>query len=112
MASEGRLLHLLFCNLKSTSYLDHLLYSFFQVVGNTVRQLQHLVTDESCVECHDLFVAETKKGGTGGSFGSAAERLAAEVAYQKEAERLLSDENCLKIILVRFQASVYRAVVP
>jgi hypothetical protein len=61
------------------------------------------VTDESCVECYDLFLAESKSNGTGGNCGSAAERQIAELIYQKKAEKLLADENCMKIILVRFR---------
>ena len=72
----------------------------FQVVGNAVRQLQHLVTDDSCIECYDLFVAESKNRGTGGNCGSAAERQIAEIIYQKKAEKLLADENCMKVIIV------------
>jgi len=71
------------------------------VVGNAVRQLQHLVTDEACVECYDLFLSESKMNGTGGNCGSAAERQIPELIYQKKAEKLLTDENCMKIILVR-----------
>jgi paired amphipathic helix protein Sin3a len=72
------------------------------VVGNAVRQLQHLVSDESCVQCYDLFVAESKNDGTGGNCGSAADRQIAEIVYQKKAEKLLTDENCIKIFLVLF----------
>ncbi len=71
------------------------------MVGNAVRQLQHLVTDEACVECYDLFLSESKRNGTGGNCGSAAERQIPELIYQKKAEKLLTDENCMKIILVR-----------
>ena len=70
------------------------------MVGNAVRQLQHLVTDESCVECYDLFLSESKSSGTGGTCGSVAERQIPELIYQKKAEKLLADENCMKIILV------------
>ncbi len=82
---------------------DKTFFCLLQVVGNAVRQLQHLVTDESCVECYDLFLAESKSNGTGGNCGSAAERQIAELIYQKKAEKLLADENCMKIILVRFR---------
>ena len=69
-------------------------------MGNAVRQLQHLVTDESCIECFDLFTAESKNRGTGGCCGNAADRQVAEIVYQKKAEKLLADENCMKIIIV------------
>jgi hypothetical protein len=70
------------------------------VVVNAVRQLQHLVTDESSVECCDLFVSESKNHGTGGGCRSAADRQVPEIIYQKKAEKLLTDENCMKIIMV------------
>ena len=72
----------------------------FQVVGNAVRQLQYLVTDESCVECYDLFQAESKNNATGGYCGSAADRQIPELLYQKKAEKLLADENCMKVFVV------------
>ncbi len=59
------------------------------------------MTDESCVECYDLFISESKQNGTGSSCALAAERQIAEMIYQKKAEKLLADENCMKIILVR-----------
>ncbi len=77
-----------------------------QVIGNAVRQLQHLVSDESCVECYDLFISESKSNGTGGMCSSAAERQIPELIYQKKAEKLLSDENCMKIVLVNFNLSL------
>jgi len=70
------------------------------VIGNAVRQLQYLVTDDSCIECYDLFMAESKNRGTGGNCGNAADRQVPEIVYQKKAEKLLADENCMKIIIV------------
>ena len=71
------------------------------MIGNAVRQLQYLVTDDSCVECYELFQSESKKGATGGYCGTAANRQMAELVYQKKAEKLLADENCLKVFVVR-----------
>ncbi len=76
-----------------------------QVVSNAVRQLQHLVTDESCVDCYDLFQTEKKGGATGGFCGTATDRQLSELLYQKRAEKLLSDENCFKIFIVSFKTS-------
>ena len=70
------------------------------MIGNAVRQLQYLVTDDSCVECYELFQSESKKGATGGYCGTAANRQMAELVYQKKAEKLLADENCLKVFVV------------
>jgi hypothetical protein len=92
---------------KFCTELNYIKILIFQVVGNAVRQLQHLVTDESCVECYDLFLSESKSNGTGGSCALAAERQSPEMIYQKKAEKLLADENCMKIILVSlFKAQV------
>merc|ERR1712029_947875 len=64
-----------------------------------VRQLQHLVLDEACVDCYDLYQTEKKNNGTGGYCGTAIERQLAELLYQKRAEKLLADENCFKIFI-------------
>ena len=76
---------------------------YFQVVSNAVRQLQHLVLDEACVDCYDLYQTEKKNNGTGGYCGTAIERQLAELVYQKRSEKLLADENCFKIFIVSFQ---------
>ena len=96
-------------NVDSVSYEDslremfgihaYISFTLDKVVINSVRQLQHLVTDEAAVECHDLFTAEAKNGATGGTCGTAHERLIPELVYQKRAEKLLDDENCFKIVI-------------
>ncbi len=79
-------------------------FTMDKVVGYAVRQLQHLVTDEGAVECHELYVRESKGGGgaTGGSCDTAYDRLIPELLYQKRAEKMLADENCMKVIIVSF----------
>jgi len=74
-------------------------FTLDKVVGNAVRQLQYLVTDESCVECYELYQSESKNNATGGYCGTAAERQIAELLYQKKAEKLLADENCMKVFV-------------
>lgn len=96
-------------NLDSQSYEDtlremfgiHAYVSFTldKVINNAVRQLQHLVSDDSCVECLQLFQSESKSKGTGGLCGTAAERQIPEFLYQKKAEKLLVDENCIKFLM-------------
>jgi len=80
-------------------------FTLDKVVSYAVRQLQHMVTDEAAVECHTLFMREERSSnhqkGTGGPCATACERLLAELLYQKRAERLLADENCMKIFIVR-----------
>lgn len=62
--------------------------------------MQHLVCDDICVQNLDLYVEEKKHDGTGGAIGTAHQRLAAEGAYQRKAEQLLSEENCFKVVMV------------
>ena len=71
-------------------------------MSNAVRQLQHLVLDEACVDCYDLFQSEKKNNATGGYCGTAVDRQLAELVYQKRSEKLLADENCFKIFIVSF----------
>ena len=58
------------------------------------------MTDETAVECHELFQSEQKKMATGGACETAFSRLIPELMYQKKAEKLLADENCMKLYLV------------
>jgi paired amphipathic helix protein Sin3a len=46
-------------------------FTLDKVIANCVRQLQHLVTDESSLECWDLYNAEKKNNGTGGEVSTA-----------------------------------------
>ena len=71
-------------------------------MSNAVRQLQHLVLDEACVDCYDLYQTEKKSNATGGYCGTATDRQLAELVYQKRAEKLLADENCFKIFNVSY----------
>ena len=74
-------------------------FTLDKVVGNAVRQLQHLVTDEAAIECYDMYLAESKNKATGGFCSHAHERQIGEMVYQKKAEKLLADENCMKIFV-------------
>merc|ERR1712088_633255 len=74
-------------------------FTLDKVVGNAVRQLQHLVTDEAAIECYDMYLVESKNKATGGFCSHAHERQIGEMVYQKKAEKLLADENCMKIFV-------------
>eukprot|EP00090_Calanus_glacialis_P031781 TRINITY_DN52800_c0_g1_i1.p1 TRINITY_DN52800_c0_g1~~TRINITY_DN52800_c0_g1_i1.p1 ORF type:complete len:1465 (-),score=323.77 TRINITY_DN52800_c0_g1_i1:648-5042(-) len=76
-------------------------FTLDKVIANCVRQLQHLVTDESCTECWDLHLSEKRVGGTGGEVATADKRYFNELLYQKKSEKILADENCFKIVLYR-----------
>merc|ERR1712025_412399 len=76
-------------------------FTLDKVISNCVRQLQHLVTDDSCIECWDLHLSEKRAGGTGGEVATADKRFFNELLYQKKSEKILADENCFKIVLYR-----------
>ena len=76
-------------------------FTLDKVIANCVRQLQHLVTDDSSVECWDLYNQEKKNNGTGGEVSTSDKRYFAELLYQKKSEKILADENCFKIVLYR-----------
>lgn len=63
-------------------------------------QLQHLVTDEACVQALQLYNKEKVKGACGGPVVAANSRVAQEMAYQRKAEQLLAEENCHRITIV------------
>ena len=48
----------------------------------------------------ELYQQEQGNLATGGSSATQHTRAAAEAAYQKKAESLLSDENCYKVVIV------------
>ena len=81
-------------------------FTLDKVIANCVRQLQHLVTDDSSVECWDLYQTEKKNNGTGGEVSTADKRYFPELLYQKKSEKILADENCFKIVLVSREAVV------
>lgn len=74
-------------------------------------QLQHLVTDDICVRVTDMYLAESAKKATGGAVSTQTSRAAAEGAYQRKAEQLMTDENCFKVsnrTLKELYSSPYR----
>lgn len=60
-------------------------------------QLQHIVSDEICVQVTDLYLSESSSSATGGSLSTQTTRSAAESTYQRKAEQLMADENCFKV---------------
>lgn len=68
-------------------------------------QLQHLVSDEVCLQVVDLYLSERKRGAAGGNLSSQCVRAAWETSYQWKAERVMAEENCFKVsagrVLVR-----------
>ncbi|KAH8024229.1 hypothetical protein HPB51_022332 [Rhipicephalus microplus] len=96
-------------NMDSTQYEDTLremfgihaytVFTLDKVVQNAVRQLQHIVCDEACQRCTELFAEEQRAGGAGGACATAAHRAHLESSYQKKAEQALVNDNCFKLVL-------------
>jgi len=76
-------------------------FTLDKVIGNAVRQLQQIATDETCQDCLELYLNEKKSGGAGGPVDTAEDRYYNELMYQKKSEKLLTEENCFKIIFYR-----------
>jgi hypothetical protein len=61
-------------------------------------QLQHLVSDEVCLQVAELYLAERKRGAAGGNLSSQCVRAAWETSYQWKSERVMAEENCFKVM--------------
>jgi len=81
-------------------------FTLDKVISNAVRQLQQIATDDTCQDCMELYQNERKSGGAGGQVSLAADRYYNELMYQKKSEKLLTDENCFKIIFYRESGKV------
>ena len=105
-------------NMDSNAYEDtlremfgihaYIAFTLDKVVTYAVRQLQHLVSDDPCTECQEIFLSEQKRGGLaiGGPCSTAHQRTASEMAYQRRAEQTLAEENCFKILLYKRDCKV------
>uniref|UniRef100_A0A673B852 Paired amphipathic helix protein Sin3b n=1 Tax=Sphaeramia orbicularis TaxID=375764 RepID=A0A673B852_9TELE len=103
-------------NLDSTQYEDTLREMFTihayigftidKVIHNIIRQLQHLVSDEVCLQVVDLYLAERKRGAAGGNLSSQCVRAAWETSYQWKAERVMAEENCFKVMFIQNKGHV------
>ncbi|KAI1292628.1 Paired amphipathic helix protein Sin3a [Halotydeus destructor] len=79
-------------------------FTMDKVVQNIVRQLQHIVCDEPCSQCTDIYAEEMKATdglATGGLVSTQHIRLNHEMVYQKKAEQVLTEENCFKLLFYR-----------
>ncbi|XP_048828741.1 SIN3 transcription regulator family member Aa [Brienomyrus brachyistius] len=107
-------------NMDSTQYEDslremftihaYIAFTMDKLVQSIVRQLQHIVSDEICVQVTDLYLAECSNTATGGSLSAQASRAAPEAAYQRKAEQLMSDENCFKLMFIKSSGQVHLSV--
>ncbi|XP_067085881.1 paired amphipathic helix protein Sin3b isoform X1 [Osmerus mordax] len=103
-------------NLESTQYEDTLREMFTihayigftidKLIHNIIRQLQHLVSDEVCLQVAELYLAERKRGAAGGNLSSQCVRAAWETSYQWKAERVMAEENCFKVMFIQNKGQV------
>jgi len=91
----------------------YLAFTLDKVIANAVRQLAHLVTDATCLQCTEIFLEENGlKIGTKGAVAAAAaaaasddavadeaKRTQGELSYQRRMEQLLADENLFRVVL-------------
>uniref|UniRef100_H2YZP2 Paired amphipathic helix protein Sin3a n=1 Tax=Ciona savignyi TaxID=51511 RepID=H2YZP2_CIOSA len=82
-------------------------YTMDRLVQNIVRQLQHIVQDDICIQLLDLFHKEENNSATGGALVSQSRRLNAEAAYQRKAEHLSASENCFKLTICQKQTQLH-----
>uniref|UniRef100_A0A1B6C0M8 Paired amphipathic helix protein Sin3a n=1 Tax=Clastoptera arizonana TaxID=38151 RepID=A0A1B6C0M8_9HEMI len=72
-------------------------FTLDKVVFNAVRQLQNLISEETSIECINMFQKEYKHNDICSS--KVTKRVSAELKYQKKAEKYLAEENCIKILI-------------
>ncbi|KAM8890972.1 SIN3 transcription regulator family member Aa isoform 1-T1 [Spinachia spinachia] len=107
-------------NMEASQYEDSLremftihAYTAFtmdKLIQSIVRQLQHIVSDEICVQVTDLYLSESASGAGGGAASTQSSRSPAEAAYQRRAEQLMADENCFKVMFSRSRSQVQLTV--
>ncbi|KAM8974419.1 paired amphipathic helix protein Sin3a isoform 2-T2 [Pelodytes ibericus] len=95
-------------NMDSNQYEDSLremftIHAFIaftmdKLIQSIVRQLQHIVSDEICVQVTELYLSESNCNATGGLLSTQSSRSLGEANYQRKAEQLMSDENCFKLL--------------
>ncbi|XP_023661955.1 paired amphipathic helix protein Sin3a-like isoform X1 [Paramormyrops kingsleyae] len=88
----------------------YMAFTMDKLIQSIVRQLQHIVSDEICVQVTDLYLSESQNAATGGSLSTQASRAAQEAAYQRRAEQLMSDENCFKVMFLKNKGHVQLTV--
>lgn len=81
-------------------------FTMDKVVQNIVRQLQHIVCDETCIQCQELFLEELKNDGAGGLCATQHLRAAQEQSYLKKAESILCDDNAYKLTFLKTEGKI------
>ncbi|KAL0967888.1 hypothetical protein UPYG_G00259240 [Umbra pygmaea] len=85
-------------------------FTMDKLIQSIVRQLQHIVSDEICVQVTDLYLAESTTGATGGILSTQTSRASTETCYQRKAEQIMSDENCFKVMFLKNRGHVQLTV--
>ncbi|XP_067327362.1 paired amphipathic helix protein Sin3a isoform X2 [Anolis sagrei] len=103
-------------NMDSSQYEDslremftihaYIAFTMDKLIQSIVRQLQHIVSDEICVQVTELYLSESNSGATGGLLSSQASRSLVETTYQRKAEQLMQDENCFKLMFIQSRGHV------
>uniref|UniRef100_A0A672Q1G2 Paired amphipathic helix protein Sin3a-like n=1 Tax=Sinocyclocheilus grahami TaxID=75366 RepID=A0A672Q1G2_SINGR len=88
----------------------YIAFTMDKLIQNIVRQLQHIVSEEICVQVTELYLSESSHSATGGSLLTQSSRAPAEVSYQRKAEQLMSDENCFKLMFMKNRGNVQLTV--
>ncbi|KAB5525944.1 hypothetical protein PHYPO_G00146040 [Pangasianodon hypophthalmus] len=107
-------------NMETSQYEDQLremftihayiAFTMDKLIQSIVRQLQHIVSDEICVQVTDLYLSECSNKATGGITSTQSSRANAEASYQRKAEQLMAEENCFKLLFQKSKGSVQLAV--
>ncbi|XP_034005170.1 SIN3 transcription regulator family member Aa isoform X1 [Trematomus bernacchii] len=84
----------------------YIAFTMDKLIQSIVRQLQHIVSDEICVQVTDLYLSESTNSASGGTLSTQASRSSAETLYQRRAEQIRSDENCFKVMFLRNRGQV------
>uniref|UniRef100_A0A674NZG0 Paired amphipathic helix protein Sin3a n=1 Tax=Takifugu rubripes TaxID=31033 RepID=A0A674NZG0_TAKRU len=88
----------------------YIAFTMDKLVQSIVRQLQHIVSDEICVQVTDLYLSESANNASGGSISSQSSRSSAESTYQRKAEQIMADENCFKVMFLKSKGQVQLSV--
>lgn len=91
--------------LSTTSLFSNVLSPRF---NTTLSQSHTLATDTSCNLVKSLYLKQRGQGGAGGSLATSPSRSVAEIAYQKETEGTLVEENLYKIYYVSLGKVLYQ----
>uniref|UniRef100_A0A671S5N3 Paired amphipathic helix protein Sin3a n=1 Tax=Sinocyclocheilus anshuiensis TaxID=1608454 RepID=A0A671S5N3_9TELE len=88
----------------------YMAFTMDKLIQNIVRQLQHIVSEEICVQVTELYLSESSHSATGGSLLTQSSRAPVEMTYQRKAEQLMSDENCFKLMFMKNRGNVQLTV--